>query len=111
MTEHPDAIEPTLAGHSIGRWEDDVLVVDTVGFAPGLLNSRMPHSDQLHVVERFSLDSEKNQLRREYTANDPLYWTAEQTGSTAMDISDIAYHPEVCEDLTIDEDAELGPRD
>jgi hypothetical protein len=111
MTEHPDAIEPTLAGHSIGHWEDDVLVVDTVGFAPGLLNSRMPHSDQLHVVERFSLDSEKNQLRREYTANDPLYWTAEQTGSTAMDISDIAYHPEVCEDLTIDEDAELGPRD
>jgi hypothetical protein len=110
MTEHPDAIEPTLAGHSIGHWEDDVLVVDTVGFAPGLFSTRMPHSDQLHVVERFSFDPETRQLGREYTANDPLYWTSEQTGSRNMDISDIAYHPEVCEDLTVDEDAPVGPR-
>ncbi|HEY9181972.1 MAG TPA: DUF6152 family protein, partial [Gammaproteobacteria bacterium] len=33
--EHPADIEPTRAGHSIGRWENDVLVVDTIGFAPG----------------------------------------------------------------------------
>ena len=33
MKEHPDHIVPTRAGHSIGRWEDGALVVDTVGFA------------------------------------------------------------------------------
>jgi len=33
--EHPSNIEPSRAGHSTGRWENDVLVVDTVGFAPG----------------------------------------------------------------------------
>ena len=38
MTEHPKTIEPSLTGHSIGRWDGDVLAVDTVGFAPGMLN-------------------------------------------------------------------------
>ena len=36
--EHPGDVEPSRAGHSIGRWENDVLVVDTVGFAPGVLS-------------------------------------------------------------------------
>ena len=111
LDAHPGDIGPSLAGHSIGRWEDGVLVVDTVGFEPGLFNGRMPHSDQLHVVERFTLDTGASQLERSYTANDPLFWSQEQTGSMAMDISEIAYNPEVCEDLTIDEDVELGPRD
>ncbi len=38
-TEHPANIEPSVAGHSIGRWENDVLVVDTVGFKPGILSA------------------------------------------------------------------------
>ena len=41
MTEHPAGVEPSRAGHSIGRWEGDVLVVDTVGFAPGVLSPPM----------------------------------------------------------------------
>ena len=35
MKTHPATIKPTRAGHSIGRWEGDVLIVDTVGFLPG----------------------------------------------------------------------------
>jgi hypothetical protein len=111
MAAHPDSIEPSLAGHSIGRWEGDTLIVDSAGFAPGLFNTRMPHSDALHVVEEFMFDPEAQQLKRSYTANDPLFWTEEQTGSNAMDISGVVYDAEPCEDLTIDEDAELGPRD
>lgn len=110
MSEHPADIEPSLTGHSIGSWDGDVLTVDTVGFAEGLFNGRTPHSDQLHVVEKFSFDAEANQLNRSYTATDPLYWTEDQTGSLAMDISDVPYNPEACEDLTIDEDAPVGPR-
>src|SRR5688572_21233908 len=58
MTEHPSDAAPSRVGHSIGRWEDDVLVVDTIGFESGILSAdgRLPHSDRLHVVERFSLD-------------------------------------------------------
>lgn len=110
MDVHPADIEPSLAGHSIGHWEGDVLVVDTVGFAPGRFNRRLPHSDQLHVEERFQLDPETSQLKRSYTADDALYWTETQTGSNVMDVSNIPYNPEVCEDLTRDEDVELGPR-
>lgn len=110
LSEHPEGIEVNPTGHSIGRWEEDRLVVDTVGFAPGFLNGRLPHSDQLHLVEEFWLDEESAQLVRTYTAEDPLYWTESQTGRNALDISDVAYQPEQCEDLTIDEDVELGPR-
>lgn len=110
MNEHPEDFEPSLTGHSIGRWDGDTLVVDSIGFEPGLFSRGRPHSDQLHLVEEFSFDADANQLNRSYTANDPLYWTGEQTGSNSMDLSPIAYNPEVCEDLTIDEDVELGPR-
>jgi len=111
LDAHPQTIEPSLAGHSIGRWEDDKLIVDTVGFAPGMFNGRTPSSTELHVVEEFRFNPETRQLDRDYTANDALYWTEPQTGSTAMDISGVPYDAEPCEDLTIDEDVELGPRD
>jgi hypothetical protein len=103
MSEHPADIEPRLAGHSIGRWEGDVLVVDTVGFAPGILSAdgRVPHSDQLHVVERFSLDPEKMRLRRDYTAEDPLYFEGRYTGSDTVLVADLPYHGTTpCEDRT-----------
>jgi hypothetical protein len=111
ISEHPDSIEPSLTGHSIGRWEGDTLIVDTTGFQSGLFNSRTPHSDQLHVIEEFSLDPETQQLRRSFTATDPLYWTAETTGSNATNVSEVPYFSAVCEDLTIDKDVELGPRE
>lgn len=110
MTEHPKKIEPSLTGHSIGRWDGDALVVDTVGFAPGILNGRVPHSEQLHVVERFRFDPKTRQLRREYTARDPRFLTEPVTGSNVMDVSGVPYGAEPCEDLTIDADAKLGPR-
>ena len=56
--QHPkgDALNPTYLGHSVGRWEGDTLVVDVVGFneATWLDYFGHPHTDQLHVVERFS---------------------------------------------------------
>jgi hypothetical protein len=110
MDVHPDSIEPSPLGHSIGRWEDDVLIVDSVGFTPGLLNARMPYSDQLHMVEQFAFNPESGELSRSYTASDAAYWTGEQTGSGSATISDIPRYLEPCEDLTVDEDVELGPR-
>jgi hypothetical protein len=92
--EHPTSVAPSIAGHSIGRWEDDVLVVDTVGFAPGILNAdgRLPHSTNLHVVERFTFDPAKLALKRDYVAEDPTYFTGEFKGSDTVYISDLPYH-------------------
>lgn len=103
MGEHPDEITPSLEGHSIGRWEDDVLVVDTIGFKPGILTAdgRVPHSDRLHVVERFMLDPETMTLRRTYTAEDPLYFEGQYTGADAVLPSDLPFHGTTeCEDRT-----------
>jgi hypothetical protein len=48
--------EPTWLGYSVGRWDGDTLVVDTTGFRDnGWLSAQKayPHSDALHVTERF----------------------------------------------------------
>jgi hypothetical protein len=76
--------DPNLMGDSIGHWEGDILVVDTIGLSersvldvPG-----MPHSDQLHVVERFRRVS-PTQLEVVITMDDPKTftkaWTARAT--------------------------------
>lgn len=101
--EHPADIEPSVSGHSIGHWEGGVLVVDTVGFAPGILNAdgRVPHSDELHVVERFTFDPEAGALKREYVAEDPLYFEGSFRGTDTMLLSDLPYHGTTeCEDRT-----------
>lgn len=92
--EHPASLLPSVAGHSIGRWENDVLTVDTVGFAPGILSAdgRLPHSGGLHVVERFTFDPAKLALKRDYVAEDPTFFTGQFKGSDTVYISDLPYH-------------------
>jgi hypothetical protein len=56
---HPVDLEPSWMGHSVGRWEADTLVVDTVGFNDrswiGLngTSSGLPHTEMLHMTERY----------------------------------------------------------
>ena len=54
--KHPEDLDPTWFGHSIGWWEGDTLVIDTVGFnAKFWFDSRgHPHTEQLHTVERWT---------------------------------------------------------
>jgi hypothetical protein len=69
--KHPDDITPTYMGHSIGRWDGDIFVVDTVGFNDKTWLDRVghAHSDQLHVIERFHrLD--QNNLELDITMED-----------------------------------------
>ena len=102
LGEHPDDVQPSRAGHSIGRWEDDVLVIDTIGFERGILSAdgRLPHSDRLHVVERFTLNEDGRALRRSWVAEDPLYFEGEYTGSDVVFVSDVPYQVTPCEDLS-----------
>jgi hypothetical protein len=99
LDAHPADIVPSRGGHSIGSWEGDVLVVDTVGFAPGLLTGQIVHSEELHVVERFALDPETLALTRQYTAVDPLYFTGEHTGSDTLFVADAPFEVHACEEL------------
>ena len=99
MKDHPPNIKPSRAGHSIGRWEGDTLVVDTVGFLPGFLNTPVKNSDKLHVVERFTLDPKKMALTRSYVAEDPVYLKGKYTGSDTILPADAAYNPGKCQEL------------
>jgi len=100
VKEHPASSTPSYAGHSIGRWEGDVLVVDTVGFEPGVIAPPLRNSDKLHIVERFKLDPLKWALTREYVAEDPVYFTDKYAGSDTVLVADVPYEPHPCNELT-----------
>jgi hypothetical protein len=69
---HPDDLLPTWVGHSIGRWEGDTLVIDTVGFNDKFWFDRRgtPHTEQLHIVERYTRPN-WGTLVNEVTLEDP----------------------------------------
>ena len=99
LKEHPSNLKPSRAGHSIGHWEGDTLVVDTVGLAPGFLNTPVRNSDKLHVVERFTLDPGKMALTRAYAAEDPVYLKGQYTGSDTIFVADAPFNPGKCQEL------------
>jgi hypothetical protein len=74
--KHPPAEEerdPTFQGHSIGHWDGDALVVDTVGIRSETPIDRLyyPRSDRMHIVERWRL-RDRNTLEVEITLDDPV---------------------------------------
>jgi hypothetical protein len=88
---HPPPGVQWLAGHSIGHFEGDTLVVDTTNFTP-LTNFRgSPQntrqdifaSEHLHVVEQFTRTSDDN-IHYEFTVDDPETWVQPWAG--AMEI-------------------------
>ncbi len=102
MDKHPDNIKPSLAGHSIGHWENGTLVVDTVGFMPGFLNtmSGTKYSGKFHVVERFTPDLDKGSLTRTYVADDPAYWQDTFKGKDVVYLTKTPYEEYHCDDRT-----------
>lgn len=67
----PAGQAPSRLGHSTGRWEGDTLVVETTSVAANLTIWRARHSDQLHVVERFTRSSDGAMLQLTATVADP----------------------------------------
>jgi hypothetical protein len=78
---HPANPDPEFYGHSIGWWDGDTLVVDTVGFNEDFWLDRgtLPHTDRLHTVERFTRTS-FGTMRYELTLDDPGAYSAPITG-------------------------------
>jgi hypothetical protein len=69
---HPADPDPAFYGHSTGTWENDTLVIDSVGFNPStLLAAGVPHSDQLRIVERIRRVSPE-WMEIETTLHDPV---------------------------------------
>ena len=82
--------EVSLLGDSIGKWEGDTLVIDTVGFKGSeqtwLDGHGNRHSDALHVTERWRRIS-TNQLWYEHTIDDPKFYTKPWTTGWVMPLA------------------------
>ena len=79
---HPSNFTPTYYGHSVGWWEGDTLVIDSVGYNERFWMDRrgVPHTDKLHTIERFTR-ADYNTIRYEYTVDDPGAYTAPWKGT------------------------------
>ena len=93
--EHPENPNPTWKGHSIGRWDGDTLVVDTIAILGGengkykwLDPAGHPHSDELHVVERIRRTN-PNTLQMDLRFEDPKTFTAPFTGKVIYELNPV----------------------
>ncbi len=75
--QHPKNLTPSYYGHSIGHWEGDTLVVDTVGFNERAWIDRAgtPHTTQLRFIERFTR-TDHDTMKYEVTIDDPGAYTS-----------------------------------
>lgn len=74
--EHPKDLKPSFMGHSVGKWEGNTLVVDTIGFRDGgwMDEYGSPSSDKLRVTERISKQPDGT-LKFDMTFEDPTYYS------------------------------------
>ena len=92
---HPKDGVRTIQGHSIGRWEGDLLVVDTTLFADHLLGNYvgrsggqardLPSGPRKHEVERYQLSEDRRRLLISSVVDDPDYLTEPLTMTTEWD--------------------------
>ena len=96
---HPDQLAPSYMGHSVGHWEGDTLIIDTVGLVKQtqIDEAGTLHSDALHVVER--IRRVKDTLEILFTIEDPKAftkpWTASRTWQWRPDVRFLEY---ICEE-------------
>jgi hypothetical protein len=84
--DHPKSPNPSWMGHSIGRWQGDTLVIDTVGFNDKSWIDLSPHTEMLHVVERYRRP-DMGHLKVEVTIEDPGTYAKPWTQRSTWDFA------------------------
>lgn len=85
----PEDPDPSYFGYSVGRWEGDTLVVETVGFNDQTVINGMPHSDVVHLVERYTRPN-LDTLELNIAATDSKAYTKPWTAGPIK----LAWHPD-----------------
>jgi hypothetical protein len=81
--DHPPRDRTFVQGHSIGRWDGDVLVVDTTNFTKGV-RAGVAWGEARHLIERFALDEGGRTMTYSFVWEDPEYLAAAVSGSAHM---------------------------
>jgi hypothetical protein len=68
---HPNVWTPTPAGHSVGRYDGNILMVETTGFMPGMVPGGGVRTAETRLLERFEMSPDGNRLTVTYTWEDP----------------------------------------
>jgi hypothetical protein len=73
----PTDADPMYLGFSVARWDGSTLVIESSGFRDGTLldDSGLPHSESLHLIERYQLDKDGRTLHARFTIDDPKMFT------------------------------------
>ena len=82
--DHPAAEITFPQGHSVGRWEDETLVVETANFTDIIYNA-IPNSGQKQLVERFSVSDDGKRLNYSFVMQDPEYLVGDVSGAISFD--------------------------
>jgi hypothetical protein len=100
---HPRDLKPSYYGHSVGRWQGDTLVIDTVGLNDKTWTDRFgtPHTEQLHVVERYRRTDDAT-IRVDFTVEDPGAFTTPWSAYVTYARLDTPYVEQVCPENAID---------
>jgi hypothetical protein len=109
---HPADHRPLWMGHSIGKWDGDTFVVDTIDISDINWLDRMghPHSDKLHLVERFRRVDDKTMLLN-ITIDDPIAYTKtwDATQRTFRLRPNARAVEGICEDMFVNESFGIHP--
>ena len=96
LREHPADIEPSILGHSIGRFEDGSLVIDSANFAAGVIFGPDLHTQNMTMTERLTVNPDSGALEVAWTIRDEAYFSAPLTGSQTLASTDQKVAPYEC---------------
>jgi hypothetical protein len=96
--KHPENPKPTYMGHSIGHFEGDTLVIDTIGIdeKSGIDRYGTPHTGAIHVVERLTLFNDGKALSNRLWVEDPGAFTRPWEGVATWKRTDFPWIEFIC---------------
>jgi hypothetical protein len=108
--EHPKNLKPSYFGHSVGHWEGDMLVIDSVGYneKSWLNRDGLPTTDRLHLTERFTRPN-MDTLEYKITIDDPgAYNKPWDSGYTVGWQADEELFEYVCQENNLSPESMIG---
>jgi len=78
----PTDVDPHYLGYSVAHWDGSTLVIESAGFDDSTLldNAGLPHSEDLHLTERYQLSADGKHLHLNYTVDDAKTFTKPWSG-------------------------------